>query len=325
MRLEYSFELAKVEVPRFSVEAVEGIGKLFTLATLVLNVLASKPVVEIVFHGLNPEDPESKIEAFREIISGSEDGASLTLRVRQGRPRARLVELLPLAQDPGLIASASSFDFARHGTLIPAPAMGTREARGHDAAQARVRRCAEGQAGAVALEDATAKCVGKRIGQRGVQLRQLADARPLGHAAREAHALEIDQAGFEARGARRQEHVARLEIAVSDARAVQAQQQRARARLGRGARVERAGGEIGGDGRPQVLEPQPRGDGQAPGAAPRERRRATPPRCGAHAGPRRRERRARPASRARRRRAAAATRGGATPSPPSACRRRRRA
>ena len=87
MRLEYSFELAKVEVPRFSVEAVEGIGKLFTLATLVLNVLASKAVVEIVFHGLNPEDPESKIEAFREIISGSEDG---------------LIELLPLAQDPGL-------------------------------------------------------------------------------------------------------------------------------------------------------------------------------------------------------------------------------
>ena len=102
MRLEYSFELAKVEVPRFSVEAVEGIGKLFTLATLVLNVLGQKPVVEIVFHGLNPEDPESKIEAFREIISGSDDARTLTLRVRQGRARARLVELLPLAQDPGL-------------------------------------------------------------------------------------------------------------------------------------------------------------------------------------------------------------------------------
>ena len=31
MRLECSFELSGVEVPRFSVEAVEGIGKLFTL------------------------------------------------------------------------------------------------------------------------------------------------------------------------------------------------------------------------------------------------------------------------------------------------------
>ncbi len=39
MRLEYGFELSGVEVPRFSVEAVEGIGKLFSLATLVLNVL----------------------------------------------------------------------------------------------------------------------------------------------------------------------------------------------------------------------------------------------------------------------------------------------
>ena len=34
MRLEFGFQLSDVEVPRFSVEAVEGIGKLFTLATL---------------------------------------------------------------------------------------------------------------------------------------------------------------------------------------------------------------------------------------------------------------------------------------------------
>ncbi len=71
MRLEFGVELSQVEVPRFSVEAVEGIGKLFTLATLVLNVLETKPRVEIVFHGLNPEDPESKIEAFKEIAGGS--------------------------------------------------------------------------------------------------------------------------------------------------------------------------------------------------------------------------------------------------------------
>jgi len=71
MRLEYGFELSQVEIPRFSVEAVEGIGKLFTLATLVLNVLEIRSQVEIVFHGINPEDPENKIEAFKQIISGS--------------------------------------------------------------------------------------------------------------------------------------------------------------------------------------------------------------------------------------------------------------
>ena len=84
MRLEYGFELAGVEVPRFSVEAVEGIGKLFTLATLVLNVLETKPSVEIVFHGLNPEDPESKIEAFKEIIAGSRSGAAVRYEVGNG-------------------------------------------------------------------------------------------------------------------------------------------------------------------------------------------------------------------------------------------------
>jgi hypothetical protein len=84
MRLEYGFELSKVEVPRFSVEAVEGIGKLFTLATLVLNVLESKPKVEIVFHGLNPEDPEAKIKAFKEIIGGSETAGSLRYELGRG-------------------------------------------------------------------------------------------------------------------------------------------------------------------------------------------------------------------------------------------------
>ncbi len=68
MRLEYSFELSKCDVPRFSVEAVEGIGKLFTLATLILNVLETRAKVELVFHGLNPEDPGRKIEAFKEIL-----------------------------------------------------------------------------------------------------------------------------------------------------------------------------------------------------------------------------------------------------------------
>ncbi len=84
MRLEYGFELSGVEVPRFSVEAVEGIGKLFTLATLVLNVLETRSKVEIVFHGLNPEDPESKIEAFKEIIAGSESGSTVRYEIGNG-------------------------------------------------------------------------------------------------------------------------------------------------------------------------------------------------------------------------------------------------
>jgi hypothetical protein len=77
MRLEYGFELSEVAVPRFSVEAVEGIGKLFTLAALILNVLETKDRVEIVFHGHNPEDPETKIEAFKEIVGGSEGAGNL--------------------------------------------------------------------------------------------------------------------------------------------------------------------------------------------------------------------------------------------------------
>jgi len=71
MRLEFKLELDEIAVPRFSVEAVEGIGKVFTLATLVLNVLEQRKRVEIVFHGLNPEDPERKIEGFREIMNSS--------------------------------------------------------------------------------------------------------------------------------------------------------------------------------------------------------------------------------------------------------------
>ncbi|MGH0038047.1 MAG: hypothetical protein ACQGVK_23705 [Myxococcota bacterium] len=72
MRLEFNIEIDRIEVPRFSVEATEGIGKLFTLATLVMNVLEQKQHVEIVFHGLNPEDPQRKIGAFGEILSSCE-------------------------------------------------------------------------------------------------------------------------------------------------------------------------------------------------------------------------------------------------------------
>ncbi len=72
MRLEFNLEIDSIEVPRFSVEAVEGIGKIFTLATLVLNVLENRKSVEIVFHGLNPEDPGRKIEGFKEIVTSCE-------------------------------------------------------------------------------------------------------------------------------------------------------------------------------------------------------------------------------------------------------------
>jgi hypothetical protein len=84
MRLEYSFQLNDVPVPRFSVEAVEGIGKLFTLATLVFNVIATKQRVEIVFHGLNPDDPGRKIEAFREILGSSETASAFTCTPARG-------------------------------------------------------------------------------------------------------------------------------------------------------------------------------------------------------------------------------------------------
>src|SRR4029453_3766276 len=81
--LEHTFELDQVEVPRFSVEAVEGIGKVFTLATLVLNVLDRKSKVELVFHGLNQEDPGRKIEAFKLIVESAQ--ASLHFRFREGQ------------------------------------------------------------------------------------------------------------------------------------------------------------------------------------------------------------------------------------------------
>lgn len=84
MRVEYGFELSQVEVPRFSVEAVEGIGKLFTLATLVLNVLEVREQAEIVFHGLNPDDPEHKLRAFQEIVAGAHSPPELTYTLGAG-------------------------------------------------------------------------------------------------------------------------------------------------------------------------------------------------------------------------------------------------
>ncbi len=84
MRLEFNLEIEKITVPRFSVEAVEGIGKIFTLATLVLNVLDMRDSVEIVFHGLNPEDPSRKIEGFMEIMESTPSGVSLAYSRTEG-------------------------------------------------------------------------------------------------------------------------------------------------------------------------------------------------------------------------------------------------
>lgn len=78
MRLEYTFDIGDVATPRLSVEAVEGIGKLFTLATLVLNVMEVKEMIELVFHGLNPDDPSRKIEAFKKIIESASTGVALS-------------------------------------------------------------------------------------------------------------------------------------------------------------------------------------------------------------------------------------------------------
>jgi hypothetical protein len=84
MRLEYSIAIDEIEVPRFSVEADEGISKLFTLATVVLNVLDSKGSVEIVIHGLNEEDPERKLQGFKEIIESSGSPKALAFKLGGG-------------------------------------------------------------------------------------------------------------------------------------------------------------------------------------------------------------------------------------------------
>ena len=84
MRVEYTFELSEVDTPRFSVESVEGISKVFTLATLVLNVLSTKKQVELVFHGLNSSDPTRKLEAFKTIVSGTNLGNSLIYEEGEG-------------------------------------------------------------------------------------------------------------------------------------------------------------------------------------------------------------------------------------------------
>ncbi|MFQ5697813.1 MAG: hypothetical protein ACE5IL_05950 [Myxococcota bacterium] len=71
MRIEYDFGLTRVDVPRFSVQATEGPDKLFTLATLVLNILFEQQRSDIVFHSPNPDEPNRKIQFFKHILTGA--------------------------------------------------------------------------------------------------------------------------------------------------------------------------------------------------------------------------------------------------------------
>jgi hypothetical protein len=73
MRIEYDFGLERVDVPRFSVEATEGPHKLFTLATLVLNLLQEVDRADLVFHSANPDEPNRKIAMFQQILAAAPD------------------------------------------------------------------------------------------------------------------------------------------------------------------------------------------------------------------------------------------------------------
>ena len=75
MRIEYNFGLEQVDVPRFSVETTEGPHKLFTLATLVLNVLHEVDHTDIVFHSANPDEPSRKIALFEQIVASAPGGS----------------------------------------------------------------------------------------------------------------------------------------------------------------------------------------------------------------------------------------------------------
>jgi hypothetical protein len=68
MRLEYTFSLDRIAVPCFSVETTEGPTKLFTLSTLIVNVLAEKGCADVIFHSPNREDLPKKIMAFENLL-----------------------------------------------------------------------------------------------------------------------------------------------------------------------------------------------------------------------------------------------------------------
>ena len=71
MRIEYNFNLDRVDVPCFSVEAEEGPQKIFTLTTVILNVLAERPRTDVIFHSPNPGDLTKKIGQFKQILGSA--------------------------------------------------------------------------------------------------------------------------------------------------------------------------------------------------------------------------------------------------------------
>jgi hypothetical protein len=71
VRIEYNFNLDRVDVPCFSVEAEEGPQKIFTLTTVILNVLAERPRADVIFHSPNPGDLPKKVTQFKKILASA--------------------------------------------------------------------------------------------------------------------------------------------------------------------------------------------------------------------------------------------------------------
>ena len=80
MRIEYTFDLKKVDVPSFSVEASEGPDKLFKLCTLVLNVLGEAASIDVIFHSPNQADLPKKIEQFEQILRSAPNAPSYAMK-----------------------------------------------------------------------------------------------------------------------------------------------------------------------------------------------------------------------------------------------------
>lgn len=80
MRIEYTFDLKKVEVPSFSVEASEGPDKLFKLCTLVLNVFAETASIAVIFHSPNQADLAKKIGQFERILGSAPHAPTFALK-----------------------------------------------------------------------------------------------------------------------------------------------------------------------------------------------------------------------------------------------------
>lgn len=80
MRVEYTFDLNKVDVPYFSVESMEGPEKLFRLVTLVMNVLYLRPRVDVIFHSPNKDDLPKKIAAFESIVKSAPNTPAVEFR-----------------------------------------------------------------------------------------------------------------------------------------------------------------------------------------------------------------------------------------------------